>query len=365
MARRARTGKQYRKRLETIKLLEDFGRSVYGSMVSGEFPYVKIPSRSVSNIVYDEGVRGYIIGSKKKLRTAANFMHLKKFTQFVWIAFFAKELLESKKTSTLRDVYYSSQAYGIDFEEQRESDELIMDLEALINRPREEFNIFPAERAAIFGDLTIEYTVPGYEGRRVNLTTHPDGMMIGHSLRTSEFIDTGADRVFVIEKDAIFNRFIEEKIYDKYKAILISTSGQAPRAARYLIRRLNQELGLPVYIFTDGDVWGLHIAGVIIYGSANSAHVRDLNTPDAKWIGVWATDIEKYKLPTDPFSEIDLKRLNELMRDPRYRGELWRRELNKFKRLRRKSELEAFSRYGLTYIVDKYLKDKMEMLDSL
>ena len=240
-----------------------------------------------------------------------------------------------------------------------------MDLEALLGRPREDMNIFPAERAAIFGDLTIEYTIPGYEGKRVNLTSHPDGFMIGHSLRTSEFVETSAERVFVIEKDAIFNRFIEEGIYKKYKAILISTSGQAPRAARYLIRRLNKELGLPVYIFTDGDVWGMHIASVIIFGSANSAHVRDLNTPDAKWIGVWASDIIKYKLPSEPFTEVDVKRLQELMRDPRYQTEPWNTELEKFKKIKRKSELEAFSRYGLTYIVDVYLKNKMDELESL
>ncbi len=366
MARKRRRKKvQSRRREETIKALTDLGNRIYNMMRNGEFPYLKLPSRSVSNIIYSEEERGYVLGSKTKVRSAANFMHLKKFAQFVWIAYFTKELLVNKKTSTLRDVYYSSQAYGVDFEEQSESDELIMDLESLIGRPREDMNIFPAERAAIFGDLTIEYTVPGYEGKKINLTTHPDGLMIGHSLRTSEFVETSAERVFVIEKDAIFNRFIEERIYQKYKAILISTSGQAPRAARYLIRRLNQELGLPVYIFTDGDVWGLHIAGVIIYGSANSAHVRDLHTPDAKWIGVWASDIEKYKLPTDPFTEVDMKRLQELMRDPRYKGELWQRELEKFRKLKKKSELEAFSRYGLTYIVDTYLKNKMEEINSL
>ncbi len=353
------------RREETIKSLTELGMHIYDMMKGGEFPYIKLPSRSVSNIIYSGEERGFVLGSKMKVRSSSNFMHLKKFAQFIWVAYFAKELLSNKKTSTLRDVYYSSQAYSIDFEDQSESNELIMDLESLIGRPREDMNIFPAERAAIFGDLTIEYTIPGYEERKINLTTHPDGLMIGHSLRTSEFVETSAERVFVIEKDAIFNRFIEERIYKKYKAILVSTSGQAPRAARYLIRRLNQEMGLPVYIFTDGDVWGLHIAGVIIYGSANSAHVRDLHTPDAKWIGVWATDIEKYKLPTDPFSDLDMKRLQELMRDPRYKGELWQRELSKFKKLKRKSELEAFSRYGLTYIVDTYLKNKMEYIDSL
>ncbi len=344
--------------LEKLKLL---GESILRDIEDGNFPSIDIPSRSVSNIKYDPVERGYVLGNKVRRRSASVYTHLRRFSQFIWIASFAKELMLQRRTSTLRDVYYSSQAYDVEFEEQEESDELIMDLEAYLGYPREDFNIIPAERAAIFGDLTIEYTVPGYEGKRVNLLTHPDGLMIGHSLKTCEFIETNAERVFVIEKDAIFNRFIEEKVYEKYKAILISTSGQAPRAARYLIRRLNRELGLPVYIFTDGDVWGLHIAGVIVYGSANSAHVRELHTPDAKWIGIWASDIEKYKLPSDPFNDRDLKRLDELMKDPRYSEDPWRKELKKFKKLKRKSELEAFSRYGLTYIVDVYLKDKMEL----
>jgi len=116
-----------------------------------------------------------------------------------------------------------------------------------------------------------------------------------------------------------------------------------------------------VYIFTDGDPWGMHIAMVIISGSANAAHLRDLNTPDAIWGGVWATDIVDYKLPSDPLTDLDLKRLNELEKDPRYAGDLWKREIDTFRKVKKKSEQEAFSRYGLTYIVDKYLPAKLKL----
>lgn len=262
--------------------------------------------------------------------------------------------------NTLRDVYYSSQAYDVPFKDQSESNDAIMDIEAVMRRPREEFNIVPEERASVFGDLTIEYTVPGYEGKRVNLSYHPDGVMIGHALRTSEFVKTSAERVFVIEKGAVFTRFIEENVPQKYKAILISTVGQAPRAARYLIKRLNHELNLPIYILTDADPWGLHVSGVIIYGSANAAHILGLATPEAKWMGVWASDLIRYELPSERLTDVDLKRLRELLRDPRYRGKFWQEELKKFLEIKRKAELEAFSRYGLTFIVDRYLKEKME-----
>ena len=126
------------------------------------------------------------------------------------------------------------------------------------------------------------------------------------------------------------------------------------------IQRLNQELGLPVHIFTDGDPWGMHIAMVIISGSANAAHLRELTTPDATWNGVWATDIVDYKLPSVKLTDVDIKRLHELQRDPRYKGKLWQREVKKFLKIGKKAEQEAFSRYGLTYIVDKYLPAKLE-----
>jgi DNA topoisomerase-6 subunit A len=97
---------------------------------------------------------------------------------------------------------------------------------------------------------------------------------------------------------------------------------------------------------------------VLISGSANAAHLRELNIPDAKWAGVWATDITTYKLPSEKLTEIDLKRLYELQKDPRYKGDLWDRETKTFLKNRRKCELEAFSRYGLDYVVkNTYLKN--------
>jgi DNA topoisomerase-6 subunit A len=251
----------------------------------------------------------------------------------------------------------------VPFKDQPESNSIITDLETVMGLSREDFKVFPEERSAIFGDLTIEYTVPGYEGKRLNLMSHPDGVMIGPALTSAEFVKTSADMVIAIEKGGLFTRFIEEMVHKKFNALLVLTAGQAPRATRHFIHRLNKELDLRVHIFTDGDPWGMHIAMVIISGSANAAHLRELTTPDATWNGVWATDIVDYKLPSDALTDVDVKRLRDLRKDPRYEGELWRREIKKFLEIRKKAEQEAFSRYGLTYIVDEYLPAKLEMAD--
>ena len=347
---------------ESVELyLKQLGNIVHEQMRNMEFPWIMMQSRSTDNIVYDPDLRQYVLGEKTIRRHSRNIRHIRPFTQLVWTAWFARELLRLRKTSTLREVYYSARGQrDIEFKHQAESDNIITDLETALNRPREEFNLFPEERSAIFGDLTIEYTVPGYEGRRMNLTEHPDGVMIGPAITSSEFVETTADKVLVIEKGAMFTRLVEERAHERFNAILIHTAGQSPRSTRSIIHRLNRDNGLPVWIFTDGDPWGVHIAMVIISGSANAAHLRGLATPEARWIGVWATDVIEYKLPTENLTDNDVKRLKELREDPRYRDELWQREIETFLRIGKKAELEAFSRYGLTYIVDEYLPAKLE-----
>jgi len=343
--------------LESLKLL---GGQLYDEMNKKQFPWIKMPSRSIGNILYDEEYRQYILGNKAVKRSSRNIRHIRPLTQLVWAASFIKELIKQNKTSTLRDIFYSAQAFEMNFVDQPESDNILTDLETVITYAREDFNVFPEERSAIFGDLTIAYTVPGYEGRTLNLSSHPDGMMIGPALTNAEFRECKADKVIVIEKGALFTRFVEERVHKRFKALLVQTTGQAPRATRALIRRLNKEWDLPVIILTDGDPWGMHIAMVIISGSANAAHLRELNCPDAKWAGVWATDIVDYELPTDPLNDLDIKRLYELKKDPRYGDKLWKREIDTFLKIKKKAEQEAFSRYGLTYIVDEYLPAKLE-----
>lgn len=349
-----------KRKKEVLTNFKDLGSRLYGQMEKGSFPWIEMPSRSTENIFYSPEARQYVLGEKTVHRTARNIRHIRPFTQLVWTAYFANELTQKRKTSTLRDVFYSAQAYEMSFKDQSESNNIITDLETTVGSSREDFNVFPEERSAVFGDLTIEYTVPGYEGRQLNLASHPDGMMIGPALTYSEFVKTSADKIIVIEKGAMFTRFVEENVSKRFNSILIYTAGQAPRATRYFIHRLNKEMDLPVFIFTDGDPWGMHIAMVLISGSANAAHLRELTTPDAKWSGVWASDIVDYKLPSDKLTAMDIKRLHELQKDPRYKGDLWQKEVKTFMKIGKKAEQEAFSRYGLTYIVDKYLPAKLK-----
>ena len=67
----------------------------------GDFPKFSIPSRSVSNIVYDKKLRQYILGTNSAVRNSRNTSQLRSFSQLMWLAFFANRLTKEKKSSTL------------------------------------------------------------------------------------------------------------------------------------------------------------------------------------------------------------------------------------------------------------------------
>ncbi len=349
-----------------INRLTEIGEKILEDVRKNNYPAITFPLRSVSNIIYEEETGIVKLGSKKVTRKASNVKQAKVFAQLLWIAAFCKEeLLKKNKSCSLRDLFYNSfNDLKVKFNDQKESDKLVVELETILESARERFNIIPEEKSSIFGDLVVEYTMPPtHRGQRVSLLTDPDGKNIGLSLATAKFVKVNASKVIVVEKGAIFRRFVEEQVYKRLNAILIDSGGQAPRFTRILIRRLNEELGLPIYILTDADPWGMHIARVIISGSATSAHIPELATPKAKWLGIYATDIKKYGLPSVPLTQLDIHRLETMKRDPRYSKGIWKKQLEEFEKIKVKAELEAFSKYGLTAIVDKYLLNKINEID--
>jgi len=349
----------------SIYILRQVAESIYKQLEKRQFPKIEIPQRTSSNVKLTK--EGLVLADKKIIKSSSKVSTVKSFAQLCWLNYFACKLVESGKTTTLRDIYYSAQAYkDIMFKEQVESNRIVEDLEAITGLTREQFNIYPKQRAVIFGDLKFKYITPKPHIKNPNkiyeLDEHPDGYVIGPELtNNAEFFECNADKIIVAEKQAVFQRFIEEKVYEKFNALLVFTEGQPPRNCRLLVRKLSEQFNLPVYVLTDSDPWGLQIFLTLKYNSSNLAHVRNLNVPKAKWIGVYAEDITKYKLPTVKMTDKDLKKAkNMLTNDIRCKSnKFFIEQLKLWLKMKRKCELEAFSRYGLSFICDVYLKEKL------
>jgi DNA topoisomerase-6 subunit A len=330
-------------------------------VTQNKVPSLNVPSRGTSNIVYDENKRHYVLGERYGKRSLGNVKQIKKIGQMVYMANFCKQLVEREKTATLRELYYVSEGWDVEFGTQDESNIVGEDLEVTLGMTREDLGLMPEEDgASVYGNLTIKE-----DDLEINaLRSGKSGYTISPTINEVEFVDHDVKRVIAVETMGMFHRMVQESAYKKFDTLIVGLKGQAARATRRFLKRVNDELNLPVYICNDGDPWGFHIAQVIISGSAKLAHVNhDLATPDAKFLGVTASDIINYDLPTDPLKDIDVLRLKELLKDPRYRDETWKTEIKKMLKIGKKAEQQSFSKYGLEYVVDTYFPEKLEQLE--
>ncbi|MEM1874588.1 MAG: DNA topoisomerase IV subunit A [Candidatus Hadarchaeales archaeon] len=348
-----------KRKKEAREKLSDLGELVLKMLEEGVPPRLKIPSRSTSNIVYDEKSRYYVLGNKVSVRSAANIKQVKKFAQLMCVADFAAELIESGKFATLREMYYTAEGWETGpFSDQSESDLMVEDLEATFGIKREDLGLMPEEDgAAVFGEIVLkeeDVVIDATKAGRGGYTIPP-------TIDDVEFVKCKAKRVIAVETMGMYHRLLQEEAWKKFDALIVGLKGQAARATRRFLKRVNEELDLPVLLFTDGDPFGFHIAMVVISGSAKLAYINhELAVPDAKFIGVTATDIVEYDLPTDKLREIDIARLKQLQKDPRYNSEFWQREIKKMLELGKKAEQQAFAKYGLAYVVNEYLPAKLK-----
>ncbi len=80
-------------------------------------------------------------------------------------------------------------------------------------------------------------------------------------------IRSDADFVLLVEKDAAFIRLSEDRFYKRMKCIIITAKGQPDVATRMFLRKLKNELQLPVLALMDSDPYGVKIMSVYMSGS--------------------------------------------------------------------------------------------------
>lgn len=341
--------------------------NIYNQIANKKLPKILIPDRTKKNVILDKKSGSLVIGDRKIVRRASSLSTVKSFAQLTWLIYYIqKELIEKRKTTTQRDIFYASlNIKDIAFKKQQESNNAIVDLEALTGLTREEFNIYPGERAVIFGDIEYKYREPREwirnPGKVYALNEHPDGFVIGPELvSNTDILSCNAENILIVEKQALFRRFVEDGVYKKFNAVLVFTKGQPPRDCRLFIKRLVSQFKLKPFILCDCDPWGLAIALTIKYGSINLAHLKNLTVPNAEWIGITPSDIVEFRLPTIDFNDKDEKRLQNLFKDVRCKHDKFiYSQLKLWKKMKKKCELESFTKFGLSFIVDEYLKNKI------
>ncbi|WP_254544407.1 DNA topoisomerase IV subunit A [Halomarina pelagica] len=354
---------------EARERLIDLAAAFYDQFAAGEVPEMRIPTRTKSNIEYDEEQGVWVYGDRHSTRSANSVGGAQKLLKAVYVIDFLSNQLEEGRSSTLRELYYLSESWDADaaqFSDQDESNQLVEDLEIVSHVTREDFNMRPEESGAtLMGPLFLrEQTRRGEREIHCQEDVGEGGYQIPNNPDTIEFLDHDADFVLCVETGGMRDRLVENGFDTDYNVIIVHLKGQPARATRRITKRLRDELDLPVVVFTDGDPWSYRIYGSVAYGSIKSAHLSErLATPQAQFVGIQPSDIVSYDLPTDPLSDSDVNALQSELEDPRFQSEYWTEQIELQLDIGKKAEQQALASRGLDFVTDTYLPERLSEMD--
>ena len=276
---------------------------MYDRIVKGEPPTMTLPVRTKNNIGFDRKLGVYKYGKKRSTRDATSLGSAKNLLRALHVVEFIEEMIEAGKSSTLREMYYISEAWGYGkFSTQNESNNLAEDLEVVTSCLREDFKLRPEEDGArMIGNITIEELNRRGQWMRINARDDVGdsgyGVPYNVEVEKIKLVEHDVKFLMAIETGGMFDRLIENGFDEQYDCALIHLKGQPARSTRRIMKRMNEEWDLPIVVFLDGDPWSFRIFASIAYGAIKTAHISEyLATPSASYLGITADDILAYCL---------------------------------------------------------------------
>ncbi len=357
---------------EVIKKIDTIASKLHSDLQNANIPSLQLPTRTKSNITFDTKLNVWKYGTNVSERTAKSLDGAYMLLRTMYMVDFIKGMINAKKSSTLREMYYISEGWDMaKFHSQPESDSLAEDLEVITGCMREDFKLRPEEDGArVMGNVIIEETTRNKTKKRIHCQDDvgDSGYSIPYNMEPEKirFKTCDADCILAVETGGMFDRLVENRFDTQFRTILVHLKGQPARSTRRFIKRLHEEKKIPVMVFTDCDPWSYRIYGSVAYGAIKTAHISEyLATPAAQYLGVTPSDIENYKLPTDTLTKEDIHALKSELSDPRFQDRFWKQEIKLQIKLGKKSEQQALAKYGLDYVTDTYLPEKYAQMGLL
>lgn len=357
---------------ESLTKIDRLARQIVQDVAKKKNPFIDIPIRALSNVKFDPKKSIIELGDEKQKRYFFNVAMAKKFMQTLMVAEKCRDHISIGKTTSLRDIYYmvkhtlpGTSEETVD--EQEETDECVEDLEVSLDELRESLGLYAATRGAMVGELTLVDSGDTIDLRRLGSGGWGVPSIVEDDI--IQFKKCTAKFILMVEKDAVWRRLNEDKFWREHKCILVHGQGMAPRGARRLLYRLVDELKLPLYVLADNDPWGYYIYSVIKQGSINLAYESmRMAVPQARFLGLRCTDVEKYKIPKDvtiKLNQQDIGRAKQMLAYPWFQKKPWQEELKTMLKSNVKLEIEALSRRGITFVTEEYLPRKLKEKDWL
>lgn len=318
---------------------------------------LNIPSRAASNQIYVPELDRIVLGGKRGTRSFLNVKESRKSAITTRVLQLLHTVLMKRIHITKRDLFYTDVKLFVD---QSESDGVLDDVATMIGCTRSNLHVVASDKGLVVGRITF------YEdGDFIDCTKMGvGGKAIPPYIDKIESIQSDAEFVLLVEKEAAYMRMAEDRFYHKYPCIVITAKGQPDVASRMFLSRIKSELQIPVLGLVDSDPYGLKILSVYMSGSKNMSYdSASLTTPDIKWLGLRPSDLNKYDLPNQcrlDMTENDIKTGKELLKEDFIaKNPEWMKELQIMVKTKKKAEIQALSSFGFQYITEEYLPRKL------
>lgn len=97
----------------------------------------------------------------------------------------------------------------------------------------------------------------------------------------------------------------------------------------------------------------------IFFFQSMSNLAEALAVPSIRWLGIFPSDIRKFGIRAVPLSDEDKRKLDNILNRP-FINDLVHRELLIMKQVNLKAEIEGISYSSCTYLIDVYLRNKID-----
>jgi len=353
---------------KTLGSIRDLADGVVQSAERGRAPYVEIPSRSLSNVKFNQTKRIIEMGSGSNRRELFNLAQARSYMQTLLVGSGCKQLIDQGKTTSIRGLFYLLK-HTIEgtseetFDTQSECDPIIEDVEVSLDAMREELHLYAKNAGAMVGPITLVDTGDEIDCARMGSGGYSIPSIVEPEI--VQFKKNSAKFVLHVEKDTVWRRFNEDKFWKTHNCILTHGGGQPPRGVRRMLHRLHHELNLPVYCLLDNDPWGYYIYSVIKQGSINLAYEsRRMAIPAARFLGMRSVDYERCKLTPSvqiKLNEQDIKRARQIAQYPWFAKKTpWQKEIDLMLKNGFKLEVEALISKDISYVTEQYVPTRLK-----
>ena len=319
MAKAASTKRVAKKDTEIISLSKELCERMLADLEKAKRPVLKATKCSLDNSNYNAKV-GFLTPGDKKVSSELNVSSVKKMSRAIFMLELLLRNVEISTINTKRELYYVAKGYvkhdtklrPLDFQDQDESDAVIDFICEMLEAYREELNCVADDRGGQTYSkqlVVMEKELDGTESV-IDLSTlgtapyQPKNRPQNLTLSAKKKIDF----CVVIESQGTANTLVANGFTKRHNCILIGAQGVPSNAVRSWVRRIQDQLRVPLYFFGDLDAYTMqNIYRTLKAGSAASLiRNSEFCAPEVKFLGVLPDDIAKYDLVDYAVRENDL-----------------------------------------------------------